>query len=156
MRFLLVGLKLLMALSLFLGLLTSEPQSALALIPSQVYEQVKDSVVVVRAYDRAGKAVGLGSGMTLPGGDIVTSHHVIAQGTRFTVSQRGKAVPATLKADDPEKDLALLRAPGLMAQPARLGRAGSLKVFFLVPRLPLGNLNKSGALLCSDLWVNSH
>ncbi len=39
---------------LLLALCAALPQSALALTASQVYEQVKDSVVVVKAYDQTG------------------------------------------------------------------------------------------------------
>jgi hypothetical protein len=53
-------------LPLLLALLAMLPQSALALSASQVYEQVKDSVVVVKAYDQKAKLLGLGSGVRLP------------------------------------------------------------------------------------------
>ncbi len=39
-----------------------------------------------------------------------------------------KPPPATFKAGDPDKDLCLLTAPGLVAEPARLGKAARLKV----------------------------
>ena len=104
------------------------PKSALALTPSQVYEQVKDSVVVVKAYDQTGKPVGLGSGVRLPSGDVITNYHVVKAGVRYTVGRGAKATPATLKAGDPDKDLCLLTAPGLTAKPARLGQAARLKV----------------------------
>ena len=39
---------------LLLALFAALPPSALALTASQVYEQVKDSVVVVKAYDQTG------------------------------------------------------------------------------------------------------
>jgi S1-C subfamily serine protease len=113
---------------LLLALFTALPHSALALTASQVYEQVKDSVVVVKAYDQTGKPVGLGSGVMLPSGDVITNYHVAKAGGRYMVGQGKKGVPATLKADDPAKDLCLLSAPGLAAKPARLGRAGKLKV----------------------------
>jgi S1-C subfamily serine protease len=113
---------------LVLALTVLLPQVALALTGSQVYERVKDSVVVVKAYDRAGKAVGLGSGVVLPSGDIVTNYHVVKAGVRYKVGQKGKAVPAFLQGSDPDKDLALLLAPGLTATPARLGQASRLKV----------------------------
>jgi Flp pilus assembly protein TadD len=113
---------------LVLALAALLSQVALALTGSQVYERVKDSVVVVKAYDRAGKAVGLGSGVVLPSGDIVTNYHVVKAGVRYTVGQKGKAVPAFLQGSDPDKDLALLLAPGLTATPARLGQASRLKV----------------------------
>ncbi|MFA4904161.1 MAG: serine protease [Desulfobaccales bacterium] len=113
---------------LLLALFTALPQAALALTASQVYEQVKDSVVVVKAYDQEGKPVGLGSGVMLPSGDVITNYHVAKAGGRYMVGQGKKGVPASLKAGDPDKDLCLLSAPGLAAKPARLGRAAGLKV----------------------------
>lgn len=113
---------------LLLALFTALPQAALALTASQVYEQVKDSVVVVKAYDQKGKMVGLGSGIMLPSGDVITNYHVAKAGGRYMVGQGKKSVPATLKASDPDKDLCLLKAPGLAAKPARLGNATRLKV----------------------------
>ena len=113
---------------LLLALLAALPPSALALTASQVYEQVKDSVVVVKAYDQKGKLAGLGSGVMLPSGDVITNYHVVKAGVRYTVGQGKQGVPATLKAGDPDKDLCLLTAPGLTAKPARLGKAARLKV----------------------------
>jgi hypothetical protein len=113
---------------LLLALGAGLPQAALALTASQVYEQVKDSVVVVKAYDQKGKPVGLGSGVRLPSGDVITNYHVVKTGVRYTVGRGEKGVPATVKAGDPEKDLCLLTAPGLAAKPARLGQAVKLKV----------------------------
>lgn len=113
---------------LLLALWVAWPPSALALTASQVYEQVKDSVVVVKAYDQTGKLAGMGSGVRLPSGDIITNYHVVKAGARYTVGQGKKGVPATLKAGDPDKDLCLLTASGLTAKPARLGKAAMLKV----------------------------
>ena len=89
---------------------------------------MKDSVVVVKAYDQKGKLVGLGSGVRLPSGDVITNYHVVKAGVRYTVGQGKQGVPATVKAGDPDKDLCLLTAPGLTAKPARLGQAARLKV----------------------------
>ena len=104
------------------------PILALALSASQVFEQVKDSVVVVKSLNRQGKQVGLGSGVVLPSGEVANNHHVATAGERLQVGAHGRYVPAFLLASDPERDLALLSAPGLAATPARLGRAGGLKV----------------------------
>jgi hypothetical protein len=49
-------------------------------------------------------------------------------GVRYVVSQKGKTAPATLQGSDPDKDLALLLAPGLTAAPARVGQASRLQV----------------------------
>jgi Flp pilus assembly protein TadD len=116
--------KIIMAIALAAWL----PSLAFAMTPSQVYEQVKDSVVVVKAYDRQGKQVGLASGVMLPSGDIITNAHVVKAGVRYTVGRGKQVVPATLKAGDPDKDLCLLTAPMLVAEPARLGKAARLKV----------------------------
>jgi len=113
---------------LLLALWVTLPQSALALTASQVYEQVKDSVVVVKAYDQQGKLAGMGSGVMLPSGDVITNYHVVKAGVRYLVGQGKKGVPATLKAGDPDKDLCLLTAPGLVAKPARVGKTAGLKV----------------------------
>jgi len=115
-------------LVLVLALSAALPPAALALTASQVYEQVKDSVVVVKAYDQKGKPVGLGSGVMLPSGDIITNYHVVKSGARYTVGRGKQAAPATLKGVDEEKDLCLLAAPGLVAEPARLGKTDRLKV----------------------------
>jgi tetratricopeptide (TPR) repeat protein len=104
-------------------------QVALALTGSQVFERVQDSVLVVIATDRAGKAVGQGSGVLLPFGGIITNYHVIKAGAQYKVGQLGKAVPAYLQASNPDKDLALLRPEGLaVAIPVHLGQTSKLKV----------------------------
>jgi hypothetical protein len=119
---------------LLLALCATLPPSALALTASQVYEQVKDSVVVVKAYDQQGKPVGQGSGVMLPlddvgdVGNVITNYHVVKAGVRYTVGRGKQATPATLKAGDPDKDICLLTAPGLVAEPARLGKTARLKV----------------------------
>jgi Flp pilus assembly protein TadD len=113
---------------LLLALLAVLPQSALALTATHVYEQVKDSVVVIRAYDLKGQQVGLGSGVKLPSGDIITNYHVVKAGTRYTVDRGKQTAYAFFKAGDSDMDLCLLTAPGLAAKPARLGKAAKLKV----------------------------
>ena len=115
-------------LPLLLTLLAMLPQSALALTAAQVYEHVKDSVVVVKAYDQQGNPMGRGSGVMLPSGDIITNCHAVKGGVRYTVGRGKQATPATLKSGDPDKDLCLLSAPGLVAEPTRLGKTARLKV----------------------------
>jgi S1-C subfamily serine protease len=104
------------------------PGSVLALTASQVYEQVKDSVVVVKSYDHRGRQVGQGSGVMLPSNEIITNYHVVKAGVRYLVGQSKQGVSATLKAGDPDKDLCLLAAPGLVAEPALIGKSARLKV----------------------------
>lgn len=104
------------------------PSLAFAMTPSQVYESVKDSIVVVKVYDRQGKQVGLGSGVMLPSGDIITNYHVVEGGAIYTVGRDQRNTRAILEAGDPDKDLCLLAPLSLVAEPARLGRTDRLKV----------------------------
>lgn len=112
----------------FLVLMLLWPVPAWAATASQVFEKVKDSVVVVKAYDRQGKPVGLGSGVVLPSGEVATNFHVVKEGVRLTVSRGPQTVPAFRHRADPERDLVILRVSGLEATPVRLGRAAQLKV----------------------------
>ncbi len=98
------------------------------LTPSQVFEKVKDSVVVVKTYDANGKTIGQGSGVMLPSGKIGTNCHVLKNGTRFHVGGGKQFVPATLWGSDEDKDICLLEAKGLTAKSAQLGQATHLKV----------------------------
>ena len=51
-----------------------------ALTPDQIYDRVKDSIIIVKTYDENGRLKGLGSGVMLPSGKFVTNHHVIKKG----------------------------------------------------------------------------
>jgi S1-C subfamily serine protease len=104
------------------------PALALGAGASEVFEKVKDAVVVVKAIDLDGQEVGQGSGVVLPSGQVATNNHVTEQGVRFQVVAKGQAVSAVVVAKKANRDLALLLAPGLDARPAQLGRAGGLKV----------------------------
>jgi tetratricopeptide (TPR) repeat protein len=99
-----------------------------ALSPSQVFNKVKDSVVVVKSLDAKGMTIGQGSGVLLPSGKIGTNCHVVESGARFQVGGGKQFVPATLWGSDEDKDICLLEASGLTAQPAQLGQAKRLKV----------------------------
>jgi thioredoxin-like negative regulator of GroEL len=99
-----------------------------ALSPSQVFNKVKDSVVVVKTLDAKGKTISQGSGVLLPSGKIGTNCHVVENGTRFQVGGGKQFVPATLWGSDEDKDICLLEARGLAAKPAQLGQAVHLKV----------------------------
>ncbi len=104
------------------------PYNPSALTPSQVFDKVKDSVVVVKTLDANGKTIGQGSGVLLPSGKIGTNCHVLRNGARFQVGGNKQFVPATLWGGDENKDICLLEAKGLTAKPAQLGQAMRLKV----------------------------
>jgi tetratricopeptide (TPR) repeat protein len=95
---------------------------------SEVFQKVKDAIVVVKALDREGQEVSQGSGVVLPSGEVVTNHHVVEKGVTVTVVAKGRSALAFVVGQDPDRDLALLFVVGLDASPAQLGRTESLKV----------------------------
>ncbi len=109
-------------------LLFALPFSAQALTPSEVFDQVKDSVFVVKSFDAKGEQNTLGSGVLLPSGKIATNCHVVKEGVSFQIGRNKQFVPATVFAGDEDKDICLLDAKSIGGKPAQLGKAASLKV----------------------------
>lgn len=99
-----------------------------ALTPSQVFDAVKDSVVVIKALDTEGRQISQGSGVLLPGGRVATNCHVIEDGASFKVGRGKQFVAATIYASDDDKDICLLDAKDFSGKPASLGKAASLKI----------------------------
>lgn len=104
------------------------PLQAWALTPAEVFEQVKDSVFVVRSYTAEGAQFMLGSAILLPTGKIATNCHVVKGAATYQVGRGKQFIPATLYAGDDVKDICLLDAPNIVGTPAQLGQAASLKV----------------------------
>ncbi|TRZ48819.1 tetratricopeptide repeat protein [bacterium] len=104
------------------------PAQVNALTPGQVFNKVKDAVVVVKTLDATGKAKGQGSGVLLPSGKVATNCHVTGGGISYQVGRGKLFVPATLYAEDVDKDICLLDATGITGKPAQLGKAVGLKV----------------------------
>jgi len=108
-------------------LISIPPAEVYALTPAQVYDKVKDSMVVVKSLDEQGGEVDQGSGVILPSGKIGTCCHVLEGGISFQVGRGEKFVPSAFYGGDEDKDICLLEARGLGGKPAQLGRAGDLK-----------------------------
>lgn len=96
--------------------------------PSELFETVAPSVVVVVASDASGEAKTLGSGVVVARGQVITNCHVLAEGVSIEVRQDGRRVPATLTHADPDRDLCRLGASGLTAPSVRMGTVKDLKV----------------------------
>jgi tetratricopeptide (TPR) repeat protein len=108
--------------------LSTLPAQVNALTPAQVFDKVRDSIVVVKTLDAQGKVKGQGSGVLLPSGKIATNCHVVEGGASYQVGRGKQLVLATLFAEDADKDVCLLDAKGLTGKPAQLGKAAGLKV----------------------------
>lgn len=109
-------------------ILATLPAQVHALTPDQVFDKVKDSIVVVKTLDSQGKVKGQGSGVLLPSGKIATNCHVVEGGVSYQVGRGKQLVRATLYAEDGDKDICILDAKGVTGKPAQLGKAASLKV----------------------------
>ena len=113
---------------IFILILATAPFAAQALTPSQVFDKVKDTVVVIKSLNAKGEPLGQGSGVMLPTGKVATNCHVVKDGARFQAGRDNSFVPATLFAADADKDICLLQADKLTGAPAQLGKAAALKV----------------------------
>ena len=109
----------------FLALLSAP---CLALTPAQVFDKVKDSVVVVKTLNADGKAKAQGSGVLISSGRVATNCHVVEGGASYRVGRGKQLVSATLYAEDDDKDVCLLDAKGIQGKTAELGKAAGLKV----------------------------
>jgi S1-C subfamily serine protease len=100
---------------------TGTPPVATALSPDLV-SRVIDSTVKVSG--QACNRVLSGSGFTVDGETVVTNAHVLAGVDRPSVIRPdGRRLQATVQVFDPNRDLAVLRVPGLDQSPLPVGTA---------------------------------
>ena len=81
-----------------------------ALTPGQVFDKVKDSVVVVKTLDAQGNVKALGSGVLVLSDRVATNSHVVEGGASYLVGRGKRLVSATIYAEDRDKDISLLDA----------------------------------------------
>jgi len=104
------------------------PAQVHALTPGQVFDKVKDAVVVVKTLNAQGKVKAQGSGVLLPSGMVATNCHVVEGGASYQVGRGNLLVAAILYAGDDDKDICILDAKGITGKPVQLGKAAGLKV----------------------------
>ena len=104
------------------------PVPSIALTAAQVFDKVKDSVVVVETLDAQGEVEKMGSGVLVSLGRVATNSHVVEGGSSYRVSQGKKVFSATLFAEDSDKDIALLDVKGIQGKQVQVGKAAGLKV----------------------------
>src|SRR5262245_30309800 len=121
---------------------TEEPLDAYSRVVSDVADRVGPAVVRVESR-AAGRRGGLGSGVIIADdGLVLTNSHVVAGARRVRLSfAEGGEIEADVLGDDPDTDLALLRATlPAGARSARLGDSKRLRRGHLVVAIgnPLG------------------
>jgi S1-C subfamily serine protease len=97
---------------------------------SAIYENVKDSVVMIRVLSSSGGSIGSGF-VYDEKGHIVTNNHVVQAGNIYRVVFRdGKTYAATLVGSDVDSDLAVLRIvnPPTTLKSLKLGDSKALKI----------------------------
>jgi S1-C subfamily serine protease len=93
-----------------------------------VFSQVSRSVATVLIRDGSGRTIGNGSGVAIEPNVVITNCHVAMSGSELTVKLGEESHAARLEIGDEEFDLCRLAVPGLGAQPATVGEAGTLRV----------------------------
>lgn len=101
---------------------------AVALTPAELYAQVSGSVWRVVTYDQDGLPLGLGSGVVIGEGTVVTNCHVLARAKRVALKRDKQSIDAKLKQWDVQRDVCALEAAGLTAPTATLGDSSKVQV----------------------------
>jgi putative serine protease PepD len=120
---------------------SAAPTSAAAAVPAgaltttatvtddaTIVAAAKASVVTITT--EAGRASGVGSGVILTSdGLILTNDHVVAGSSSLSVQLLdGRDLPATVVAQDPATDLAVIKVTATGLTPAKLGRSSAVQV----------------------------
>jgi S1-C subfamily serine protease len=114
----------LISIAVILSILSAQVH---ALTPAQVFDKVKDSVVVVITLDEKGKIKDQGSGVLLSSGKIATNCHIVEGGISYRVGRGKEFVAATLCSEEGNRDICILNVKEFRGKPAQIGKAVSLK-----------------------------
>lgn len=98
------------------------------LSPVALFEKASASVVRINTTDIAGMALGVGSGVVIGEGLVITNCHVARTGPRIVVKHGSDQYDARIDRIDDEFDLCRLAVFGLRAPAVSIGRSADLKV----------------------------
>jgi S1-C subfamily serine protease len=101
---------------------------ALALTPTEIFEQASPSVWAVRALDEQERPFSHGSAVVVAPGQLVTNCHVLAKAKAIQVRRENVLYEAKLEHADVERDLCLLSAKNLNAPAIAVAKMDGLKV----------------------------
>lgn len=107
--------------------LATIPVKIHALTPDQVFDKVKDAIVVVKTFDSKGMLKIQGSGVIISPGRIATNCQVVKGGASYKVCRGKQIVPAAMYAEDQNRDICILNARGITGKPAQFGKAAELR-----------------------------
>lgn len=117
------------ALTLTLGyLFAGWSRGALALDAEALYEKLSPSVWVVVALDAQGVTMGTGSAVVIGSEQMITNCHVLMKAKAVSVRRMNTMHSAQLLHADADRDLCILRVPGMRAPAVVIAALKSLKV----------------------------
>jgi S1-C subfamily serine protease len=93
----------------------------------ELFADLSRSIARITIYDVSGRAVGIGSGVVVGNGTIVTSCHVASAGGTLQVKVGAEQYSASVEVADEEYDLCRLSVGGLTAPAVALGTVESLR-----------------------------
>lgn len=99
-----------------------EPKSA-----EELFALLSPSTARITVYDVSGRAVGLGSGVVIGSGTVITNCHVATAGGSLTVKVGAEQYSASVEVADEEYDLCRLSVSGLGAPAVTIGSAETLR-----------------------------
>jgi Tfp pilus assembly protein PilF len=100
------------------------------LTAEQVYEKVKDAVVVIHAYNSSDELIKQGSGVIIKDkGYVITNYHVLAGCERIEISHNKKSIPfVDIIGIDVNKDILILKIEKIKAPTLKIRNLNSLLV----------------------------
>jgi hypothetical protein len=104
-----------------------EPPVLRARTAEELFTELAPSTVRITAHDVSGRAVGLGSGVVVGPGAVVTNCHVATAGGSLVVKAGAEQFSASVEVADEEYDLCRLSVTGLAAPAVTIGSAQTLK-----------------------------
>lgn len=101
------------------------PSSAPDLTPPEVFDKVKDAVVVILS---SGAQSAQGSGVVISDSRVVTNRHVVEGATQIAVRTANRSISASIVAIDRNHDLAILATQIQVKSPLTVRTSGELRV----------------------------
>ena len=92
-----------------------------------VFAEVAPSVARVHVMDSSGRVIGIGSGVVIDKGIVITNCHVATRGTKLAVKINDSVMPATIQLADEVLDMCRLNVAGLSASAVAIGSVTSLR-----------------------------
>jgi len=93
----------------------------------QLFAELSRSTARITVHDVSGRTVGLGSGVVVGTGQVITNCHVATAGGTLAVKVGGEQFSASVEVADEEYDLCRLSVMGLTAPAVPIGSIDSLK-----------------------------